>query len=86
MSTVFGWIAGGALGLLSNYALFLAAGERYPVVPTTFAAFVGGAFGGMALADRMGERGFRWLGVAAGIFLALFVLLVLAVLMSPPST
>ena len=84
LTTVFGWIAGGALGLLANYAIFLAVGESYPTVPTTFVAFLLGAFGGMALADRLGPKGFRPLGIAAGVLLALFVALVVAVLMSPP--
>lgn len=84
LTTAFGWIAGGALGLLVNYALFLAIGEGYPTVPTTFVTFIAGAFGGMTLADRMGPKGFRPLGIAAGVLLALFIGLVVAVLMSPP--
>lgn len=83
LTTAFGWVAGGSLGLLVNYAVFLAVGEGYPTVPTTFVAFVAGAFAGMALADRLGARGFRPLGIAAGVLLALFLALVLAVLMSP---
>lgn len=83
LTTAFGWIAGGSLGLLANYTLFLAVGEGYPTVPTTFVTFVLGAFGGMALADRMGARGFRPLGIAAGVLLALCLALVIAVLMSP---
>ncbi|AKF05407.1 hypothetical protein [Sandaracinus amylolyticus] len=83
LTTVFGWIAGGALGLLLNYVGFLVVGEGYPTVPTTFVAFLLGAFGGMALADKLGVRGFRPLGIAAGVLLALFLALVVAVLMSP---
>lgn len=83
MATVFGWVAGGALGLLVSYVLFLVAGSGYPVVLATFVLFVGGAFGGMWLADRLGARGFRPLGIAAGILFALAVTLVLAVAMSP---
>ena len=83
LTTAFGWIAGGSLGLLVNYAAFLGVGEGYPVVPTTFVTFVLGAFGGMAIADRLGARGFRPLGIAAGVLLALFLALVVAVLMSP---
>jgi peptidoglycan/LPS O-acetylase OafA/YrhL len=83
LTTVFGWVAGGSLGLLLNYLLFLAIGDGYPTVPTTFVLFLAGAFGGMSLADRLGPRGFKPLGIAAGILLALFVALVLAVLMSP---
>jgi hypothetical protein len=83
LTTAFGWIAGGALGLLANYAIFLAVGPHYPTVPTTFVTFLVGAFGGMALGDRLGLKGFRPLGIAAGVLLALFVVLVAAVLMSP---
>lgn len=87
LTTVFGWVAGGSLGLLLNYALYYAIGEGYPTVPTTFALFLVGAFGGMALADRLGARGFRPLGIAAGVLLALFLALVVAVMMSPaPAT
>jgi hypothetical protein len=90
LSTVFGWVAGGSLGLLINYVLFLLvsdeAGQGYPTVPTTFVLFVAGAFGGMAVADRAGDRAFRPLGIAAGILLSLFLALVAAVLMSPPAT
>ena len=70
-TTIFGWTAGGTLGLLLNYGLFLAVGPSYPVVPTTFVLFIAGCFGGMALADRLGERGFKVLGLAAGILVAL---------------
>lgn len=84
LTTAFGWIAGGSLGLLLNYALYYAIGESYPTVPTTFVTFLAGAFGGMHLADRLGARGFRPLGIAAGVLLAVFVVLVVAVLMSPP--
>ncbi|MDQ3032699.1 MAG: hypothetical protein M3Y87_09800 [Myxococcota bacterium] len=83
LTTVFGWIAGGSLGLLANYPIYLAVGEGYPKGPSTFVAFLLGAFGGMAVADRLGPRGFKPLGIAAGVLLALFVALVLAVLMSP---
>ena len=76
-------LAGGSLGLLANYGLFLAIGEGWPVVPTTFALVVVGFFGGMWLADRLGEeRGYRLLGIAAGVLLAAAVTLVLAVLLT----
>jgi hypothetical protein len=81
-TTVFGWVAGGSSGLLANYALFLAWGPEWPIVPTTFALFVGGCFAGMFAADRLGARAFRVLGVAAGILLALAATLVVAVLMT----
>ena len=78
LTTVFGWIAGGSLGLLVNYALFLAYGEGYPVTPTTFVLFLGGAFGGMSLADKLGPRGFTPLGIAAVVLLVAFAWVVLA--------
>lgn len=87
VTTAFGWIAGGSLGLLLNYAFFLAIGpEGYPTVVTTFVLFLAGAFGGMSLADRLGPRGFRPLGIAAGVFFSLFLALVIAVLASPPQS
>lgn len=73
ISTVFGWIAGGSVGLILDYLLYLVIGEAYPLIPATFALFVAGCFGGMWLADRLGERSFRVLGVAAGLLLALAV-------------
>ena len=85
-ATAFGWVAGGSLGMLVNYAAFLAVGEGYPTVPTTFVSFVAGAFAGMSVADRLGVRGFRPLGIAAGVLLSIFVALVVAVLMSPTSS
>lgn len=83
-TTVFGWLAGGSLGLLLNYGIFLLAGPSWPVVPTTFAFFVAGCFGGMWLADRLGDRGFRVLGITAGILVATALTLGIAVLMSAP--
>jgi hypothetical protein len=82
MTTAFGWIAGGSLGLLANYPMYIALGESYPKGPTAFVAFVAGAFGGMALADRLGPRGFRPLGIAAGVLLSFLCVLLFAVLMS----
>jgi len=83
MGTVFGWVAGGSLGLLINYGLFLFLGEGYPVVPTTFALFVVGCFGVMFAADRLGERAFRVMGIAAGILLAAALAMIATVLMAP---
>jgi peptidoglycan/LPS O-acetylase OafA/YrhL len=82
MTTVFGWVAGGSLGLLVNYGLFLSYGEGYPTTPTTFVTFLAGAFAGMHLADRLGPRGFRPLGIAAGVLLVAFAWIVVAGLMS----
>ena len=83
LATMFGWAAGGAVGLLLNYALLLVVGEAYPTTWTTFLLFIVGAFAGMAVGDRLGPRGFKPLGIAAGVLLALFVAVVLAVLISP---
>lgn len=85
-TTAFGWIAGGALGLMVNYGLARAVGESYPVTVTTFVAFLLGAFGGMAAADRLGARGFKPLALAAGVLLAVFVGLVLVSLLTPDGT
>lgn len=82
LSTVLGWVAGGSFGLLVNYALFWAIGPSYPVVPTTFVTFVAGCFGGMWLADRLGPRASRSLGIVAGILFALAATLALLVLLT----
>lgn len=86
MATGFGWVAGGALGLLLNYGLLRMVGEAYPTTWTTFLLFLAGAFGGMSLADRLGPRGFKPLGIAAGVLLAVFLGLVLVSLIAPGST
>ncbi len=83
-TTAFGWLAGGSLGLLVNYGLFLAAGPSWPVVPTTFALFIAGCFGGMWVADKLGDRGFKVLGLTAGVLVALAATLAVAMLMSQP--
>lgn len=82
LATVFGWIAGASLAMLVNYGLFLEIGESYPTVPTTFAAVVIGAFAGMAVADRLGARGLKPLGIAAGVLLGLVALVAFTVLFS----
>ena len=82
LSTIFGWIAGGALGVLVNFGLLRAIGDSYPTTWTTFLLFVAGAFGGMSLADRLGPRGFKPLGIAAGVLFALFVGVVLTVMLA----
>lgn len=68
-----GWVAGGCLGLVLNGVLLWWFGEQYPVGPTTFALFVAGAFGGMKVADKFGERAFAPLAIATGVLFALFV-------------
>ena len=73
LSTVFGWTAGGALGLLINFAVARAIGSGYPITISTAVSFIVGAFGGMALSDRLGPRGFRPLGIAAGVLLAVLI-------------
>lgn len=78
--TVLGWTAGGLLGILVNFALYAALGETLPLPITTFGLFVAGAFAGMAVSDRLGERAFRTLAVATGILLALTVVGIAALL------
>ena len=80
--TALGWLAGGSLGLLLNYGIFFVYGADYPTVPTTFVAFVAGAFGGMHLADRLGAKGFKLLAIAAGVIFAVTVGVVLTVLLA----
>lgn len=79
-AVVLGWIAGGGLALLVNFVAFHLVGEGYPVAPTSFVLFVLGAFGGMHLADRLGDRALRVLGIATGALfgLALLIVVVLA--------
>jgi hypothetical protein len=85
MTTVFGWLGGGALGLLTNFGFLLAYGEGYPTTVTTFALFIAGAFGGMAVADRLGVRAFKGLGIAAGALIAAVLVLVVASFMAATS-
>ena len=69
LGTVLGWLAG-ALGLLLvNFFVYHGYGDGYPVEPTSFAAVVIGAFGGMALADRLGSRAPKILGLLVGFLL-----------------
>ena len=84
MGTVFGWIAGGSLGLVVSYAISLAWGPGYPLIPGTFALFVAGCFGGMWASDRLGDRAFRVLGIAAGVLLAVAVAFVAAAILTAP--
>lgn len=86
LTAAFGWLAGGALALLANFGVYRAVGEGYPVTVTTFVFFVGGAFGGSWLADRLGVRAFKPLGILAGLLLAVFIALVLASLLGAGAT
>lgn len=70
IATALGWFVGGGLGLLLNYFAFVAVGPGYPAAPTSFVAFVAGAFGGMWVADRLGSRALKVLGISAGILIA----------------
>ena len=77
--TVLGWIAGGAAGLLLNLLIFHLV-DDYPVQPTSFGLFILGAFAGMALADRLGDRAVKVMGLATGLVIA--ALLTAVVLLS----
>lgn len=74
LGTVLGWFAGALALLLVNFFAFHAYGEGYPVEPTSFAAVVVGAFGGMALADRLGPKAPKVLGLLVGFLLGAAVL------------
>lgn len=67
-ATVLGWLTGGALGVLANYLLYHSL-DDYPVTPTSFVLFIVGAFGGMALADRLGPKAIPTLGALLGLVL-----------------
>jgi hypothetical protein len=86
LTTAFGWVAGVCLGVLLNGLVFRLVGDGYPQIPTTFVAVVAGAFGGMAIADRAGPRGFAPLGIAAGVLLAIVLALVAALLLAPAAS
>ncbi len=81
LQTIFAWVAGGALGVLASYALYLFIGDAYPKEPAVVVLFALGAYGGMLLSDRVGPRGFRAFGIAAGILSSLFFVLTLLVLL-----
>ncbi len=70
IATGLGWFVGGGLALLLNYFAFVAVGPGYPAAPTSFVAFVAGAFGGMWVADRLGSKALKTLGISAGILIA----------------
>ena len=74
--TVFGWVFGGSIGLLLNYVLLWRFPELVPVAMSTFVLFAGGAFAGMAIADKMPSSKAKILGFAAGIALSVFAFLV----------
>ena len=76
--TVLGWLGGAASGLVLDYAIAAAVGETYPAGYSTFALLVVGAFVGMAVADKLGERAPKILGPFAGIMVAVCATLFLA--------
>jgi len=80
VQTVFSWVAGGSLGMLVSYALYSLIGEAYPKEPAVVILFALGAYGGMRLSDSLGPRGFRPLGIAAGVLATLFIILTVLVL------
>ena len=68
--TILGWVAGALALLIINFFAYDWVGAHYPVEPTSFAAVVVGAFAGMTIADRLGSRATRVLGLAVGLLLA----------------
>ena len=74
ISTALGAIIGGILGALLNYFVYSAVGPEYPISPTTFVVFAAGAFGGMAIADKLGKKSFKVMAMAAGLLFALLIL------------
>ena len=84
--TTFGWVSGGCLGLLLNYPIYMLVGEAYPKEPTTFALFALGSMLGMWISDRIGPRGFRALGIAAGLLFSCVMVLLTLVLLSAQRT
>jgi hypothetical protein len=84
LATIFGWIAGGCLGLILNYPVFLVVGAGTVLMVSTFVLFIAGTFAGMWASDHLGPRGFRILGIAAGVMLAIAVALVVAMTLSTP--
>ncbi|MBO6936148.1 MAG: hypothetical protein JJ863_14295 [Deltaproteobacteria bacterium] len=69
LGTVLGWLAGALALLLVNFFAYHSYGDGYPVEPTSFGAVVVGAFGGMAIADRLGARAPKILGLTVGLLL-----------------
>ena len=81
-TTAFGWVAGICGGVLASYGLY-AAWSAYPTVPGTFVLVAAGGFAGMRIADRIGERGFRTLGLIAGTLIAATIALTLVLWLNP---
>lgn len=73
-ATVLGWLCGGLLGLLIHFIVYASIQAEYAVSLPNAAIFVAGAFGGMAFADRLGERAVKVLGLLFGIILGIGVL------------
>ncbi len=76
LGTVLGWISGSGTGLLLSFIAYHSI-DGMPVGPVVFGALVAGAFGGMALADRLGERAIRVLGIWTGCIAAAALLIVM---------
>lgn len=77
LAAVLGGCVGGGLAILCNYFIYAAVGAAYPAGLTSFVLFALGAFGGMALADRLGKKALKVMGIAAGILISLTLLTVL---------
>ncbi len=75
MALVLGGAVGGGIGVLLNYFLYAAFGADYPVGPTSFGLFALGAFGGMALSEKLGKRALKIMAIAAGILVSLAAML-----------
>jgi len=57
MTTVFGWVGGGSLGLLVKYGLFLAGREGHPPPPTPVRPFPAGSLDGMTPREPLQTAG-----------------------------
>lgn len=62
---------GAWLGILVNYGIFHVVGNGWPVSVSTFVAVAGGAFGGMAVVQRLGRHAPRAIGLGLGLMVGL---------------